>query len=1029
MKIKNLLLLVITLQLQTFYAQDDDYSFNGSYLQSYQMVARPSEQSPDVAAFQKITQVPVSNYTGRANVTIPIFEIKAGAMTVPISISYNSSGVKVADMPSNVGSNWALSAGGVVTKAVQGIDDFTIPRYLGNRYSDFNKYASAGWNIKELGRNYNSSRQNDPAPDVYHVSAPGLSTKYIHAGEGIRKITPVEIENNGNVIEDTIGELYRETFSLGGNLSGSDFDVICYGLKNISIKSLQGIEYSFKTPEISLNNTSGEGFIQNIFFGFQYQANAYKLDRMFDPSTNKTISFKYEEYRNNFRDTFYHRVNTTSSTSNTISNRLTNIYFDGGEVQFLYDLQREDNTGEKALTEVKVLNHIGVVIKRIKFEYSYFQTIINPGTPQSKRLKLDRVYQIDAAGNSSVGKYIFTYNTNVNMPPRDSWAHDFLGYNNNSYSPSNSNPVPKLYYNDNAYWDNFFSTDDMRSIYTPFDNGTAQVEDENEYNNNNNAGNFSLEANEEASKAYILKKIQYPTGGITEFEYESNQFSYSGDRKGGGLRVKTLKLIDEYGVEQIKDYGYSLGYINSIPGFISINYKYGQEKLKVFNVPQKQIELTSGAFVGYGYVSVTNRYNKEESTYSYFTGSTYKNIASTKTVFGYQGSTWKGKGLYSLFVDRDILRGKLRSKIVFDQNEVLVLRQDYEYLLKEFETIQYSFQNESVIRPLSSNSCFEGDGTYDRNCGGYDEVIDFPIERNLLIRVKTKVLEDFHDDTTDTQGVTGTYVETEKRYHYDVQYPRIISEEQGRNLNRYSDEEELAEALAQCMGDPRCEDQVRAENLQQNPNIAEFVRKTYTYPSNTSPLWSQHRLTTPEFVTVRNENMNLKSEYHHYKNFGQGIIGIEKVDYFGPDRFRASPKESVVITKRDSKGNILEAVSQDGISTSFIYGYDSRYLICELKNVSYTELTVAATAQNISLEQLISTNSDIVIKSKTNQLREQLSNGQITSYTYLPLVGLTSIIDIRGIETTYEYDNFNRLEFIKDYNQNILSKNTYNYKN
>ena len=53
-------------------------------------------------------------------------------------------------------------------------------------------------------------------------------------------------------------------------------------------------------------------------------------------------------------------------------------------------------------------------------------------------------------------------------------------------------------------------------------------------------------------------------------------------------------------------------------------------------------------------------------------------------------------------------------------------------------------------------------------------------------------------------------------------------------------------------------------------------------------------------------------------------------------------------------------------------------------------------------------------------------NSQMSTYTYKPLVGVTSVTDNRNKITTYEYDGLGRLQLTKDESGNIL--NYYNYK-
>lgn len=55
-------------------------------------------------------------------------------------------------------------------------------------------------------------------------------------------------------------------------------------------------------------------------------------------------------------------------------------------------------------------------------------------------------------------------------------------------------------------------------------------------------------------------------------------------------------------------------------------------------------------------------------------------------------------------------------------------------------------------------------------------------------------------------------------------------------------------------------------------------------------------------------------------------------------------------------------------------------------------------------------------------------NARMTTYTYDPLIGMTSATGPDNKKTTYEYDDFGRLEFIKDHNDDVVKKYTYHYK-
>lgn len=150
----------------------------------------------------------------------------------------------------------------------------------------------------------------------------------------------------------------------------------------------------------------------------------------------------------------------------------------------------------------------------------------------------------------------------------------------------------------------------------------------------------------------------------------------------------------------------------------------------------------------------------------------------------------------------------------------------------------------------------------------------------------------------------------------------------------------------------------------------------------------------------------------------------------------------VLYKKYDSRGNLLQynlkpdTNGNSGNPVTIIWGYNHTQPIAKIEGIGYDALmaisgmpsiitdlqTKSAADLDTATEQILITALDSVRK---NSL---LVAYQITTYTYNPLVGVTSITPPSGIREYYNYDTANRLASVKDVNGNILKEYQYHYK-
>ena len=144
----------------------------------------------------------------------------------------------------------------------------------------------------------------------------------------------------------------------------------------------------------------------------------------------------------------------------------------------------------------------------------------------------------------------------------------------------------------------------------------------------------------------------------------------------------------------------------------------------------------------------------------------------------------------------------------------------------------------------------------------------------------------------------------------------------------------------------------------------------------------------------------------------------------------ASLESRFTIDSYDGIGNVQQMAKIGDVKTSFIYGYNGNYPVAKIVGASQSEVITALGGTSIPYGTSSFDNAtEAQLIAAFNQVRAALPQAQIVSYTYKPLVGVTTITDPRGYTSNYIYDVFNRLERIEDQDGNILEEYEYNFIN
>lgn len=510
-----------------------------------------SVPSPEVASLMKFVETPVSYFNGIPKISIPLYEIKEKGMSVPITLSYHSNGLKVTEEASWVGLGWSLQSGGMIAQIPMGAHDggshacnhFELGTVLPNPtgYENLGNINTDATELYKLnGERYAFEYleqlpwlRMDGETDLYMYNFNGYSGKFIKSGGTYYDLThnKIKFSKSGNHFSAVTPDGYRYYFDItelkrpiglvdGGLPSppnGCDgYTVSTYYLTKIESPNDPDDQINFIYKSFS-----------ELYSPYSTPFETYMSGVAFEPAVDGCVP-QMSNYSSHYEySPEFQGEKKYLSTTFVFPFYLTRIEFSTGYLEF--DLSaRKDLYGFK-LDTIKIFSLDETSpVKKYSFTYDYFTSQQNIGSdyfkllgypegiyidyPENyrrKRLKLLSVTEVSSS-NSEGQKYQFEY-FDGQLPYKTSLSQDYWGYYNGK--PNHLTLVP-----------DFRRYLHRLAVPTVFRNWRGA----------------NREPDEPSMKTGVLKKIIYPTKGWTSFDYEINRYTNLTEQQ--GLKFVTTQV-------------------------------------------------------------------------------------------------------------------------------------------------------------------------------------------------------------------------------------------------------------------------------------------------------------------------------------------------------------------------------------------------------------------------------------------------------------------------------------------------------
>lgn len=511
--LRNFFLTTFCLLFWNFASSQEEDIFKGELSKIHNEV-----KSPESWAFEKYGSPNVNMYTGTPQINIPLHALRGREFSLPLSLTYDASGVKVDQMATWVGLSWNLDIGGRISRVTNGLPDDYIIGYYKTVFNDQETQQKAKYYVKEYGSSISNPKFPNPVEAeeylgfLYDINFNRVETQVDHfrlVAPGLNETIVLE-KNDG--FGFTAKALYNPRIKIQYSTKGSPAYIFAWTVTNED-----GTEYKFQNKELTyrVNDAWDEGpemmgdaiteyvsawLLTQItskngkdIFDITYVQDGYEPQRTYAGSAGAAITDIIDDVYNYAAPP---PIYFTSVESKVKQSFPYEIFLNSKKMaQFNLGARKDvDNIDKnKRLASIDFFDWNGNTIKSIEFDNNHYfnadglsnaNIFSNGKTYVDIRLKLNGL-TIKGKDNNAYENYSFDYIDPDGVPSRSSLAQDYYGYYNGA---GNNN-----------------------SLYESL-----------EIDNHSFAG-----ADRQPNTSYgikgTLQKITYPTGGYTEFSYESHQ--------------------------------------------------------------------------------------------------------------------------------------------------------------------------------------------------------------------------------------------------------------------------------------------------------------------------------------------------------------------------------------------------------------------------------------------------------------------------------------------------------------------------